>query len=192
MTMISGVTNAHFNKSGAENMPSLMEACRNLVSHIDLLTIGNRHQLREHRLCLYHRIQGGRDAALATPAPMTMPQLPFGLFFLNMRAIGQQHFEQVDGGRRGVYRPAVTHHREARQQAGVVDVRVGQQHEIELAHVEADVERREVFGPRLGAALEHAAIDEKAGLAGVDEIAGTGNFAGRAEESNTHDRFSLW
>ena len=123
---------------------------------------------------------------------MLVAQLPLAFLFLNMRAIGQQHFEQVNGGRRSVDRPAIAHHGEAWQQAGVVDVRVGQQHEIEFAHVEANVERREVFLPRLGSPLKHAAIDEKAGLAGVDEIAGTGNFAGRAEESNTHDRFSLW
>jgi hypothetical protein len=63
---------------------------------------------------------------------------------------------------------------------------VGQQHEIELADIEAGIERPLVFLPGFRTALKHAAIDQKTDIARFNDSAGTGHFAGRSEKPETH------
>ena len=65
----------------------------------------------------------------------------------------------------------------------MVDVRVRQQHEGDAARIEVEAA---VLRLREGAALEHAAVDEKADLAGVDEEARAGDLAGRAVKRELH------
>lgn len=66
---------------------------------------------------------------------------------------------------------------------------VGEQNEVDRAHVETEVERPQVFGARFRPALEHAAIDEKTRIAGLDQRARSGHFAGRAKETQAHRHF---
>ena len=73
----------------------------------------------------------------------------------------------------------------------MVDVCMGDQNKIDLANIEAKIQRGNVLRMRLRASLKHAAIDEKAYFSCVDEIAGAGHFSGRAEKSDTHGVFLL-
>jgi hypothetical protein len=63
---------------------------------------------------------------------------------------------------------------------------MGQQHEVELADVEARVEGALVFVAGFGSALKHPAIDQETDIARFNKSAGTGNFASRSEKPETH------
>jgi hypothetical protein len=77
-----------------------------------------------------------------------------------------------------------TERNQPRQQAGMVDVGVGEDDEIDAARIE--VKGAVVFGARLAAALEHPAIHQKTHAVGFQQIAGTGHLACRAEKSQFH------
>ena len=119
---------------------------------------------------------------------MPVAQLPLGFLFLNVRAVRQQHFEQVDGRRRRVDRPAVTENRQAWQQPGMVDVGVGEEDESDFPHVEAEVQRPQVLRARFRPTLEHAAVNQKAGAPRFHQSAGTGDLARRPKKTHPHDR----
>jgi hypothetical protein len=111
---------------------------------------------------------------------------PFCFPFLQVTAVGQHHAEQVASRLCREHRAAEALHHEARDQAGMVQVRVGEQHECDLARIE-----REAAVLRVGGAstLEHAAVHEELHLAGVDEVARAGDLAGRAQERQPHGFF---
>ena len=121
-----------------------------------------------------------------------VPRAPLGLLFLQMGAVEQHDLEQLGGGRRDVDRPAVTQGSQARQQARVVDVRVGEQDEIQAMQVE--IERRQVFCPGVVPALEHAAVHQKAHASRFDQGAGAGYLARATEKAKPHagDTASAW
>ena len=97
----------------------------------------------------------------------------------------EQHEPGELGGRRGADDGAAEALvDEQRQEAAVVEVGVGQDDGVERRRVEA---QRHVVADRLvGAALEHAAVDEDLGPAGVDEVAGPGHGPRAAEEGQLH------
>ena len=68
----------------------------------------------------------------------------------------------------------------------MVDMGVGEQHEVDPAHIEAEIQGTLIFPACFRAALEHAAIDQKADIAGFDQRAGAGHFAGGTEKYKTH------
>ena len=109
-------------------------------------------------------VERRRRAEITLAATAAVAQLPFGFLLLDVRAVRQQHFEQIDRRRRRINRPAKAKNREPRQQTRVVDMGVRQKHEIDVASVESEIQRTQVFRPRVGAALKHAAVDEKAGV----------------------------
>ena len=72
-----------------------------------------------------------------------------------------------------------------RQQAGMVDVGVGKQDEIDLLGIEAG--KVPVEFVRHSPPLEHAAIHKETQLAGFNQEAGTSDLAGGAREGEVHD-----
>ncbi len=61
---------------------------------------------------------------------------------------------------------------------------MGQQHEVDRLRVE--IKRLAVSGRSLASALDHAAVHQKARVGALDKKAGTGHFAGGAEEVQFH------
>jgi hypothetical protein len=160
----------HLDPGGTEDVTSVMEVDRDGFSRVDQLPIGRRTQKLERGLGLGHGVQRrlrARPAVVATP-PL-MAQGPLRFLLLDVRAVAQQHMQQVDGRRRGIHGPAIAEHRQHRQQARMVDVGMRQQDEIDGANVEAELQGVEVFGPRLAAALEHAAVDQEATAVRFDQ-----------------------
>jgi glycine cleavage system aminomethyltransferase T len=140
----------------------VVEADRYGFGRVNQSPIGRRTQQLERGLGLRHGVQRRLQGRPAAPAvPPLMAQLPFRFLLLDVRAVAQQHMEQVDGRRRGIHGPAVAEHRQQRQQAGMVDVGVGEQDEVDGANVEAELQGIQVFRPRLAPALKHAAIDQE-------------------------------
>ena len=68
----------------------------------------------------------------------------------------------------------------------MVEMRVGQQDGVELVRVER--EGHAVADRFVRAALEHPAVDEDAGLGGLEEVLGAGDGRGAAEEVDLHGR----
>ena len=68
----------------------------------------------------------------------------------------------------------------------MVDMGVGQQHEIDTADVEAEVEGMQVFGSGLAAALKHSAVDQKTDVTRFDQRTRTCHFASRTMKTDTH------
>ena len=169
-------------------MTGIVETHLHCFRRLQRFAIGCRLEQLEGRLSLCHGVQRGGDAALAPATPTPVAQLPLGFLFLNVRAVRQQHLEQVDGRRGCVDRPAVAENRQPWQQPGMVDVGVGEQDEIDFPHVEAEVQRPQVLRARFRPTLEHAAVDQKAGVPRFHQSAGTGDLARCTEKTHTHDR----
>ena len=102
------------------------------------------------------------DRLAAAPAVAAIEVVD--LHLLHMAGIRQHHGAQVDGRRGGMDLPAKALLHQLRQQAGMVDMRVRQQHRVDLARIVGEwfpVQRLQ----RLGA-LEHAAIHQEASTGG--------------------------
>ena len=79
---------------------------------------------------------------------------------MNVRAVLEHGWEQGGGGGAGIDRAAIAETDQAREQAGMIEVRMGEQDEIQRAHIE--VQRGKILAIGVAAALEHAAIDQEA------------------------------
>ena len=109
---------------------------------------------------------------------------PLGELHLELGRV-EQHEPGELGGRRGAHdRAPEALVDEQRQQAAVVEVGVGEDDGVERRRV--DAQRHPVAHRLVGAALEHAAVDEDAGPTRVDEVARAGDRARSAEEGQLH------
>ena len=72
----------------------------------------------------------------------------------------------------------------------MVNVRMGQQHKVNRAHVKTEIQGPQVFRARFGAALKHAAIDQKTNSVRLHQSARTGHFAGCAKKADSHGQIS--
>ena len=113
----------------------------------------------------------------------------FGVFFLQMRGIGEQDVAQLDGRRVGVDRAMKSVAHEPRQIAGVVQVRVRQH---------APIERRGFFRKRIPVAqaqflqpLEQAAIHQQPFAFGFHQIFRARNGSGRAKKCEFRHRVDI-
>ena len=165
----ASVDDVDFEPRRPQDVAGVVEADLDCRRRVDRRTVGDRAQQLQRRLRLRHRVQRRRNGAFAGAAPALMAQLPLDVFLLDVRTVRQQHLKQVDGRRSGIDRSAEAEHREPRQQAGMVDVRVGQQNEVDLARVETEVERMQVLAARFRPALEHPAVDQEADVAHFDQ-----------------------
>ncbi len=106
---------------------------------------------------------------------------------LHMGAVLQHDGHQVGRRLRAVdLRSAPACRSETGQQPAVIDVRVGQQHEIEPAEL-ARIGLTVLAGC-LAPALEHSVVDQEADITGLDHQAGPGDLAGSTMECQTHLR----
>lgn len=68
----------------------------------------------------------------------------------------------------------------------MIDVRVSQQHEVDVARIERP--GLEIAIARFAPALVHAAVHQEANTAAFDEKAGAGHLLGRTDEADSHER----
>lgn len=168
----------------AEDVAGIAQAELDARYRIGAHVVFDRTQQAQAGLCLCHRVERRRCRASDPAAAMAVPQHPLAFLFLDVRAVEKQHAHEIDGRRRGVDRPAITEHREARQQAGVIDVGMRQQHEVQRAHIEGKGTLVLLIG--IATALEHAAVNQETGGRALDQEARAGHFAGRAEKCDFH------
>ena len=125
--------------------------------------------------------EGGLVRVLRRPVA-----LPLGVFLLELARVEQHESGQLDRAPGGVDRPFEALGYDPRNEAAVVQVGVGQDDRVEGGGI---VGRRDAVADDLvGAALEHAAVDQHTGSIGDEEELGTGDGVGSAEEADFHTR----
>jgi len=142
-------------------------------------------QLLETCICLVHGIERFYlyISGLARIPPLGILP-PLSLFFLNMRRIAQHDFKQFRRGMRGIDRAAEAIGDEARQHAGMVDMGMGKQHEVDLARAEFEIGI--VLVARFTPPLKHAAIHQEAHTVRFQHITGARHLSAGTMELNFH------
>jgi hypothetical protein len=108
-----------------------------------------------------------------------MPVRKSRVFFLQVRAVGQQQPAQLPRRRRAVDAAAEAVPDQQRQVAAVIDVRMRQHDGRQLGRV--DRQPRPVAQPQLLESLEQAAVDQECSGGGRgDQILGTRDCSGTA------------
>lgn len=122
------------------------------------------------------------DRAPAAP-PVALVE-PGDLALLDVAAVGQHEAQQVARrlGRQDRAAEALAH--QLGQQAAVVDVGVGQHHEVERRRIEGEVAVVEL--PQGLVALEQAAIDQEGDAVAHQSVAGARDHPRRAVEAQLH------
>ena len=100
------------------------------------------------------------------------------LHFLHMAGIRQHDSAQIRRSGRRVDHAAKTSRLQLGQQAGMVNMRMRQQHRVNFTRVEGEF--LPIQGFQCLRPLEHAAIHQKAALPGIENQAIAGNGACRA------------
>jgi hypothetical protein len=106
------------------------------------------------------------------------------VFFLQVRAVGEQHGAQITRRRVGEDGAAKAMFDEHRQPAAVIKMRVAEHDRVNAAHVD-----RQGLPIALAVqlqALEHAAVEQQAAAADFDQVLGTGDTVGSAETGELH------
>ena len=106
----------------------------------------------------------------------------------DMRAVGEQHLEQVDGGWRAEDGPEEPRCAQTRQKTAVIDVRMCEHHELDIGRLETEGSKVVVVG--IPATLEHPAVDQKVSGSTVgrdlNPVTRTCDFRGCPFESDVH------
>lgn len=172
------VVNFQFHYGRAENMPGIVEGQADARRHFMGLAVGQRLASLEGALGV-HRVVQRFDFRLAQARPPLV--FPLGVVLLDVRRIQQHQLDQLAGGLGGKDRPAKTRGDQARQEPGVIQVGMGQDHRMDRCGIER--ERLFVGLFLLAAPLAHAAFEQHAAaLAGFEQVARTGDLLDGAEE----------
>lgn len=140
------------------------------------LAIRHTPDLSEHRARLIHVVERREGTSL------TLGTLGLGL--LKVSAVEQQHGQQVRGGGRRVDRSPEALGEQPRKEAAVVQMRMGQDDEVERPGIEG--KGLHVLLALGATALEKAAVDGKPARGEGKEKAGAGDLARRATELQVH------
>src|SRR5512138_598024 len=113
-----------------------------------------------------------------------MPVREARLLLLEEAAVGQQDLAQRRRRLRRIDGAFEAQVHEARQVSAVIDVRVRQHDGIELLRIEWKM--RPILEAQILEALKHPAVDEHLTLTAGEQVLGTGDGLGRAEEGKLH------
>ncbi len=155
----AAVLDPDFDEGRTEDVAGVAEAAAHGRMRSQVLVVAHAAQALQRFDRLVHGVERGRFRVASTSFAVAMAHLPLRLLLLDVRAVGQHDFEQVRGGFGAIDRAPVVQHREPWQQARMIDVRVREQHEVDIAHVEVD--GLAVLAIGVAPALEHSAIDEE-------------------------------
>ena len=177
------VAHADFDDRRAEDMPGVVEDGRHVVVDLDFLVVGRRLQLADRAIDVLHGIER-LDGIFALPAFLAMPLLlERGVFRLNLGRVAEHQFDQIGRGGGGENRPAIAFLHQFRHQPAMIDVRVGEQHDVEFRR--PDRARRPIAGQEFPF-LKHAAIDQQPHAVGFEKVLRTGNLPRRPQKLQLH------
>src|SRR5690349_3147194 len=171
----------HLDARGTHDVPGLAHAHRETGERHEGRVVGDAPHLAHHGVDV-RGLEQRRHTFVITREPAAGA---FGFAHRELRGIAQQDGQQVGAGGVGVDRTPETARHQQRQPAAVVDVRVAQHHGVDRDGLER--ERVPVTGHRIGAALDHAAVQQQLAAAGPHDVAGAGHFARVTEKLQLHD-----
>ena len=162
----------------AEQVADIREADDDVLSDLDALAVAARAQQAQHALHILERIQrlGRRLAGAGGLAP-----LPLGLGHLDVRRVAQHDAAQVARRLRGVDRAAKALLIQQRQVAGVVHVRVRDEHKLDLRRRDGDGDVLKQIPP-----LFHAAVDQAVVSVDLEQGAAAGHLVVGADKCQLH------
>ena len=149
-------------------------------SQLNALVVVHTHEQLHGRLGVLHGIHGLHQ--LGTGA-LGLAVLPLGLELLDVGRVPQHDTAQLHRGVGGVdFAPEAVAHQQ-RQHTGVVDVRMGSQHPVDLAGCHRD-------GLVLVdiPALLHAAVDQEPTTRGFQQRTAAGDLMVRAQKRDLHPK----
>jgi hypothetical protein len=142
----------------AEDMPGINEFQVHAWCNLGSRVVANRLTLLQTLLHILDAVD--RFWQWATPFPGGLALFgPATILSLNVGAVGEQHLQQIDGGGRAVDGPLKPLGTKTREQTAVVDMRMGQDNEIDLRWLEWQWLEIALIG--IMPTLKHPAIDQK-------------------------------
>jgi hypothetical protein len=162
--------------SGAQDVPGAHKPQRCAIRQSDVLVEGYWPEKIQRPPGVFFRVK--RQCRIVPGK--TMPVGVSRVLFLQMSGIGQQYPAQVGGGFGTEYGSAKTLFYQQRQIAGMIQMRMGQDDNGNIARRHR--RRRPVAQAQSLVALEQPAIDKQAVPVIFEQIFGAGNRAGAAEK----------
>ena len=167
----------------AEDVPGGQPPHGDAVVQRERLIERHAAQQRDGALGVLHGVQGDLGVtALAAFARVTLG-LVRRVLLLDVTGVPHDQGRQLHGGIGGPDRSFVAVPHEAGQEPHVIEVRVREQHDVQLGRIDR---LRFPVAVQEGALLEHAAVHEKPQPAGFHVVAGSGHLTIRAEELQLH------
>ncbi len=163
---------------GAQNMARIVEGRAHPRTDLDRLFVGCRAPEPRHAIGgIDDGVERRRRRGMRLPVVMTAR---FGLLGLQIGRIQHDQPRQFGGRLGGDDLTLKSPLHQKRQPAAMIEMRMGEQNEVDRARVEA--ERDGVILIELAAALEQAAIHQDAAPLGFHQMAGPRDALGRAVE----------
>ena len=168
---------AHLDHPRSQEVAGVVEAGPHAGTQIEPGAVGDGPQPLEGRLRVPGREQRKSRRVLAEPLLVGV----VGILLLKLGGVEEQKPRELERGGGAVHGTAKPVAHQARQIAGMIDVRVGQDDVIERGRLER--RRAPVELAQLLETLEHPGVDQHAGAVRLDEVARTRHRAGRAVET---------
>jgi hypothetical protein len=143
------------------------------------LSVRPGHELRQHPLHVLHRVQGLGGLVLGIPKSVGVGRL----LFLEIGGVPEENRRQLPRGGRAIDGTLESPMGKEGEVARVVQVRVTQHHRVDGLGVDGG--SGPVPEPQLLETLKQPAVQQDAGPVGGDEVFGSGDGAGTAQEADT-------
>ena len=72
----------------------------------------------------------------------------------------------------------------------MIDMRMRQQHEVQVPNIKPEIKRPHILLPRIGPTLKHAAIDKETATFSFHQKAGASDLTCRAKKAESHVLFT--
>ena len=168
---------------GTEDVAGVVEGQRHAVAERHRALVADADELAQAALGVFLEIEWLDGRQVVFGAVLVEP---FGVLLLDMRAVCQHDLAEVAGGESGVDVAAEALLAEVREIAAVVDVGVGEDHDVDFAGVEVREAAVDLVA-FLAVSLIEAAVEEDAGAVDFEQVLGSGGGAGGTAEFEFHE-----
>ena len=178
LARLSPLVQPDLDRCGSEQMPHVGHADRHAVVDLDLLTVGAGAQKPDNAQSILHVVE---RLDRLTAAALRLAALPLRFRHLDICTVTKHDVAERTGGGTGIDRTAVPLLIQQRQATAVVDMGVGEQHEIQLRRADRQLLIHEEI-----LALLHAVVHYSLLIAHLKEGATAGNLMCCAEKRDPH------
>ena len=170
---------------GAEDVAGVAEGQRHAGQHLGRATVRHRLELLDRLVRVHSREQRiGKATRVSIAVFGLLAAVALRLALGHEGAVREQDAREVAARRGRVDRSAEPALAQQRQPPAVIDVRVAQHHRVDRCGIER--KRLPIADVGLIAALDQPAVEQQRAAANGEDVAGTGDFTGRAVELQVH------